>query len=116
MPYRDLVLSLDLSLRNGGDLNTPDGKVRNSHLFSSQNSAGLSYVADKGYAGASFSYFTSDYGIPPDPVGGHPGGVDIDMEKLQFDLRGARAFSKLFFFFGVICSFLFDLHYNVIAS
>jgi len=100
IPYRDLVLSLDLSLRNGGDLNTPDGKVRNSHLFSSQNSAGLSYVADKGYAGASFSYFTSDYGIPPDPVGGHPGGVDIDMEKLQFDLRGERTFSNSFLRLG----------------
>lgn len=31
------------------------------------------------------SLYLNNYGIPPDSLGGHPGGVNIEMEKLQID-------------------------------
>jgi len=87
VPMNDLVLNLDLSGRLGQDYNTPLGKLSNSYLRTANNGFGLGYIQPWGYAGLSGSVYYSEYGIPPDPEGGHPAGVDIEMYKYQTEGR-----------------------------
>ncbi|PAU92789.1 TonB-dependent receptor [Aliifodinibius salipaludis] len=77
-------LKADGNLRSTLDTNTPAGTLENSGLFSSNNSIGLGYIKPWGHAGISSNIYLNNYGIPPDSLGGHPNGVDIEMEKFQF--------------------------------
>ncbi|MEX0724060.1 MAG: TonB-dependent receptor [Gracilimonas sp.] len=86
LPYNDFALSLNLNGRLANDVTTPIGKTDNTYYRATNNSAGLSWVRDWGYIGSAFSTYFNNYGIPPDPQG-HPEGVDIEMEKFQYDLK-----------------------------
>lgn len=97
IPWNNWAATLDLNGRIGDDFSTPDAKIINSYLRNTHNTAGLSHVGDNGYIGGSFSTYISDYGIPPDPNGGHPNGVDIEMRKYQTDIRGERVLENSFF-------------------
>lgn len=87
VPYNDLVLNLDLSGRSGQDYSTPIGTLTNTSMRTADNGFGLSYIQPWGYAGVSGSIYYSEYGIPPDPLGGHPSGVNIEMYKYQTEGR-----------------------------
>ncbi|CAN5323737.1 TonB-dependent receptor [soil metagenome] len=87
IPYNDLVLNLDLSGRIGQDYNTPIGPLTNTSIRTADNGFGLGYIRPWGYAGVSGSVYFSEYGIPPDPQGGHPSGVDIEMYKYHTEGR-----------------------------
>lgn len=97
VPWNKWAATLDLNGRVGQDFSTPDNIIENSYLRNTNNTAGVSYVGNSGYVGGSFSSYLSDYGIPPDPNGGHPGGVNIEMRKYQADLRGEYIFESAFF-------------------
>ena len=99
VPWNNWAATLDLNGKTGKDFSTPDATIENSYLKNTNNTAGLSYVGNKIYIRRIFSTYISDYGIPPDPNGGHPNGVDIEMRKYQADIRGSEfltiRFSKL---------------------
>ncbi|NBC03961.1 MAG: TonB-dependent receptor [Bacteroidetes bacterium] len=97
IPVGKVAMNIDMNGRTSSDFSTPEGIVDNSSIRNTHNTAGISYIGNKGYVGGSASYYYSEYGIPPDPLGGHPSGVDIEMRKLQFDLRGERTFNNSFF-------------------
>ncbi|MDX1641202.1 MAG: TonB-dependent receptor, partial [Balneolaceae bacterium] len=97
VPLGKFAMNLDVNGRTGSNFSTPEGTVENSSIFNTQNTAGASYIGNNGYIGAAGSYFYSEYGIPPDPLGGHPSGVDIEMTKYQFDIRAERTFNNSFF-------------------
>ncbi|MDZ7719261.1 MAG: TonB-dependent receptor [Balneolaceae bacterium] len=97
IPIGKLAMNLDVNGRTSSDFTTPEGTVENSSIRNTHNTAGISYIGKRGYIGGSASYYYSEYGIPPDPLGGHPSGVDIEMSKFQFDLRGERTFNDSFF-------------------
>jgi len=97
VPYNDLVLNLDLSGRFGEDFSTPIGTLTNTYLRTADNGFGLSYIQPWGYAGISGSVYYSEYGIPPDPLGGHPSGVDIEMYKYQTEGRAEIVFDHPLF-------------------
>jgi iron complex outermembrane receptor protein len=86
IPHKDFALSLDLNGRTASDVNTPVGVTENTYFTSTNDAIGLSWVQDWGYIGGAFSTYLNHYGIPPDPKG-HPQGVDIEMEKFQYDLK-----------------------------
>lgn len=86
LPYKDIAFSLNLNGRLANDTSTPIGKTDNTYYRSTNNAAGISWVRDWGYVGGAFSTYFNNYGIPPDPQG-HPEGVDIEMEKFQYDLK-----------------------------
>jgi iron complex outermembrane receptor protein len=48
---------------------------------------GISRVWDAGFAGAAVSDYRSRYGIPGGFLGGHPRGVDIDLQRHRFEGR-----------------------------
>lgn len=86
IPYKDFALSLNLNGRIANDIGTPLGNVDNTYYKSTNDAIGLSWVKNWGYLGAAFSTYINNYGIPPDP-NGHPNGVDIEMEKFQYDIK-----------------------------
>ena len=84
---KQLALKVDGNLRSAGNIDTPSGTLSNSGIFSTNNAAGISYLQPWGYAGLAGSMYLNNYGIPPDPDGGHENGVDIEMRKYQLEGR-----------------------------
>lgn len=80
-PLGRLRLHLDGSWRTGGDQRTPAGTLENSAITTSSFSTGLRLPEGLGLEGVSLTTLDSEYGIPGGFVGGHPGGVDITMER-----------------------------------
>lgn len=85
-PLGGLMLRAESSYRTTGDVDTPEGALANTQIDTWSAGAGASRVGDWGYAGVAVRQYSSDYGIPPDSISGHPGGVDIDLDR--FTVRG----------------------------
>lgn len=84
LPFgRASVLSGEINANYGLDFNTPAGPISNTYTETFSNALSYSNVRPWGYAGISGSMYSSNYGIPPAPAGGHPNGVDIEMNKFQ---------------------------------
>ena len=95
--HQKLTAVVDGNLRSTRNLQTPEGELSNSGIFSTDNTAGLSYHHNRGYTGLTGSIYLNNYGIPPDPLGGHPGGVTIEMEKYGAKLVNEFTFKDSFF-------------------
>lgn len=95
VPVKSFVVNANANGRTSLDTNTPQGVIKNSYTNTYSTTLGLSYVQDWGYIGSSLSYYDSNYGIPPDPAG-HPNGVDIDMQKMQYVLKGEYVIDRDF--------------------
>lgn len=87
IPLKPFAVKLELSKRKTFDLNTPVGKLRNSHSENFNYSIGTSLVQNWGYAGISFRNFELDYGVPGGFVGAHPNGVDIQLYRRQLNFK-----------------------------
>lgn len=74
--------------RFGGN---PVNYVPNTYVQTRDWGAGLSYIWDKGYIGASFGQYLSVYGVPDDPEVDDPvespSAVRLDITKRRADLR-----------------------------
>lgn len=78
----------ELSGRRMGDMQTPDGKLKNTQIENGSGAVGAAYGIGQFRLGASYRWFDSDYGIPGGFIGGHPNGVDISLWKHDLTLRG----------------------------
>jgi len=87
-PVGPLSVSMDGSIRQAGDLQTPAGKLGNTALSTYNASAGVSRIGQRGYIGGAGGYYYSEYGIPGGFVGAHPNGVDIRIDRKHAELRG----------------------------
>jgi iron complex outermembrane recepter protein len=71
----------------------PFGEVPNTFVKTEDFGFGASYVWDKGYIGASYSRFLSEYGVPDNPEAGEPGvppqPVHLDVRKDQYNVRSS---------------------------
>jgi iron complex outermembrane recepter protein len=71
----------------------PFGTVPNTFVKTKDFGIGASYVWDKGYIGASYSRFLSDYGVPDDPEVDEPGvppeRVHLNVRKDQYNVRSS---------------------------
>ena len=83
-----LVLRADGSARAAGDVSTPRGRLHNTDIETKSASLGASIVRPWGYIGTAGGIYRSEYGIPPDPIAGHPEGVAIDLERRHIEVRG----------------------------
>lgn len=81
----NFALKVDGNLRSTLDTYTPDGRLENSGTLSTNDAIGVGYIRPWGYTGLATSLYLNNYGIPPDSLGGHPNGVNIEMEKLQIE-------------------------------
>ena len=87
-PLGPFTLRADGSYRNAADVNTPEGTLINTSIQTINGSGGASLVRPWGFLGAAASQYVSDYGIPPDPEGGHPSGVDINLDRRHSEIKG----------------------------
>ena len=93
-PLGPLAMRFDSSLRNAGEVATPRGPLVNTDIRTGNGSLGFSLVRPWGHLGVSGSLYDSEYGIPPDPEGGHPLGISILLERQHLESRaGFRAVS-----------------------
>lgn len=83
-----LSLKGELSARNMGDMQTPNGNLKNTDIQNKSIAVGAAYSFERFKFGASFRTFSSNYGIPGGFIGGHPNGVDIELSKRDLTLRG----------------------------
>jgi iron complex outermembrane receptor protein len=78
---------------NDGFGGNPFGEVPNTFVKTQDFGIGASYVWDKGYIGASYSHFHSEYGVPDDPEVDDPtvppSRVHLDVRKDQYNLRSS---------------------------
>lgn len=81
LPLLGFSVRAEGSGRVAGDLRTPAGRLGNTGVASRGASLGVSKVDEWGYSGVSYRFFGNEYGIPGGFVGGHPGGVDIRMQR-----------------------------------
>lgn len=81
IPIQPFMLRGEYSYRNTNDLYTPIGLLGNTQSKNLNYNLGGSYISDFGFVGVSMREFNLDYGIPGGFVGGHPNGVNIEMEK-----------------------------------
>jgi iron complex outermembrane receptor protein len=87
IPMGSFVSRIDGSYRRANDIHSPQQTLINTNIVTQNASAGLSYFPDWGFLGISGSLYDSDYGIPPDPSGGHPNGVDIELDRKHFEAQ-----------------------------
>ena len=92
VPVGPLALYAETTYRNTRDVQTPIGRLANTPIDTRTHTLGLSYPTDRGYIGTSFDQFLTQYGIPGGFIGGHPNGVDLDIERRVFDGRTAYHF------------------------
>jgi iron complex outermembrane receptor protein len=71
----------------------PEGTVPNTFVETKDYAFGASYVWDKGYIGASFTEFLSEYGVPNNPETSDPtmppSRVHLDVDKRQVNARSS---------------------------
>ncbi len=86
-PVGPFTARVDGSYRRAKNVDTPEGQLINTDIQTTNGSGGLSLVRQWGYVGLAASLYTSDYGIPPDPDGGHPSGVNIKLDRRHTELK-----------------------------
>ena len=86
-PLGPLALHVDASYRDGRNIATPLGNLLNTQIETGNTSLGLGLIRPWGVVGMAASLYRSDYGIPPDPDGGHPSGVGIALDRQHVESR-----------------------------
>ena len=96
-PVGPLGLFGEATYRTTSDQATPSGKLDNTEVNTRTFAVGLSRAGDRGYVGASYDQFDTEYGIPGGFIGGHPNGADIDIVRRVLDAKASYRFedSKL---------------------
>lgn len=96
LPLGPIALKVDGAYRLADDVRTPLGILQNTNIETRNSAAGISLVRQWGYIGGALSRYRSAYGIPPDPNGGHPSGVDIKIDRRHEEIRGEYRPNNLF--------------------
>lgn len=86
-PLGPFAYSLDVVGRSADDVSTPAGPMRNTQIDTWNGSAGLGWMGERAHFGIAGSLYESDYGIPGGFLGGHPNGVDIELERRRLQVR-----------------------------
>lgn len=91
-PVGPLALYAESTYRDTRDVQTPVGRLANTPINTNTYTLGLSYAGDRGYVGASFDQFETQYGIPGGFIGAHPNGADLDIVRRVFDGKAVYRF------------------------
>lgn len=83
VPAGPFGLQLQTSYRNAGSISTPEGELQNTMVETFDGSTGVNWLFAQGSAGASGSYYQTEYGIPGGFTGAHPDGVRITMDRSE---------------------------------
>jgi iron complex outermembrane receptor protein len=87
VPLGPFAARMEGSYRQADDIRSPKRTLVNTNIETKNATAGLSFFPSWGFIGTSGSFYNSEYGIPPDPAGGHPNGVDIDLARQHIETK-----------------------------
>ncbi len=73
--------------RRTGNLTTPTGVLDNTSSDGWDVTAGSAWTSDRFELAGAAGRFEAGYGIPGGFMGGHPNGVDIELERSRYDGR-----------------------------
>ncbi len=93
-PLGDFVAGAIATRNRSSDVDTPEGKLRNTFLRSDELGTGVAHIDNRGYAGAAASYYESEYGLPGGFVGAHPKGVRIALERRHVEAAAERKLDR----------------------
>ena len=65
-------------------VDNPEGFLKNTDAEAISGSAGLSWIGEAGFAGASINYLDNNYGIPPDGTGEETAEIELRQDKYDF--------------------------------
>ena len=91
-PVGPLALHAETTYRDTRDIRTPVGRLANTPINTRTYAIGGSYAGNRGYVGASFDQFETQYGIPGGFVGAHPNGADLDIVRRVYDGKAVFRF------------------------
>ena len=94
LPLGPVAVRVDGAYRKADDVHTPLGILRNTGIETKNAAAGIGLAREWGFVGGAASRYLSDYGIPPDPNGGHPSGVNIKIDRQHSEVKGEYALEK----------------------
>ncbi len=92
-----------VSERKANDIRTPRGDLENTSIATNDITFGATVDLGRLISGASVERFDSDYGIPGGFLGGHPRGVDIELEKERITSKSVLSLAS---------SKVTELHFN----
>ena len=77
-------------------IDNPKGFLNNTGAEAISGSAGLSWVGEPGFAGASINHLENNYGIAPDGTGEETVGIELRQDKYDFksELKDPFRFAK----------------------
>jgi len=87
IPINPFSLYLEASLRDAGNIYTPNGYLQNSMSDNLNLATGISYVSNNIITGVSARKYYLNYGIPGGFIGAHPFGVNIELKRKQFNYK-----------------------------
>ncbi len=94
VPLNPVFFRFDYSLRDAGNLETPNFTLGNTATTNHSGSFGGSYIFERGYVGASVREFKLEYGVPGGFIGGHAEGADIELFKRQINIKSKYDFNS----------------------
>jgi iron complex outermembrane recepter protein len=77
-------------------VDNPKGYLNNTAAEAISGSAGLSWIGEPGFAGASINHLQNNYGIAPDGTGEETVGIELRQDKYDFksELKDSFRFAK----------------------
>jgi iron complex outermembrane recepter protein len=77
-------------------VDNPNGFLNNTGAEAISGSAGLSWIGEPGFAGASINHLENNYGIAPDGTGEETVGIELRQDKYDFksELKDPFRFAK----------------------
>ncbi len=83
----------EASGRRAGDTRTPQGDIDKTDMQALNAGLGMSWLPTRGRVGAAVRYYDNHYGVPGEfdgemIPGGHPGGVDIEAQRVSGRILG----------------------------
>ncbi|MDA0986702.1 MAG: TonB-dependent receptor [Bacteroidetes bacterium] len=88
LPINKFIFRGEFSKKNAGNISSPIGELKNTSFDVLNGSLASSFVDENFAIGANIKVYETRYGIPGGFVGAHPNGVDIEISKLQNQIKG----------------------------
>lgn len=80
-PVGDFPIRLEVTASTAGNVDTPLGPLANSQTETYGFSVGSAWFGESSLFGTAQRVYRNNYGVPGDPVRGHPNGVLIEMKR-----------------------------------
>jgi len=97
IPFSPFTTRFEFSKNNSLDINTPEGKLKNTYSNNLNMSGGISFFRNSDLIGFSARQYSLEYGIPGGFIGAHPYGANIKLFRQQANFLTQFKLDNFFF-------------------